>query len=917
MAVGRRPGGVARRLLGPTGWPTRLAFVIGTAAVACATRPQLGPVGQWDLAPVDLRLDPWWLDAAAVRTPTDAAYAAGLWLWAIGLGWLVARTLLRLAVRWRYDVGDTVADNDAAADRDASAKPVGERARAASGDGHLKSRDREGVEQSNGSVLATGTTTKSSSDTDAPSHDMMSRAGVTSQLGPAFSTPGPAGRPLDPTRSTAPLPDGRGSLNAQPSGRLADAGMARRRLRRPAQRRSNRPNAATFVAFCGLAVATVACVLVGWPYRVGQRAAAEYRDVASRNPSGRPPSPQLTTLGLVRPPLMQGRPDRDRRVLAAAVHQSSEPQVRLAALAMTSELLPEALGDAARDGSRWEADPTVLEWHVRLMGVLGDPELVGVTRRLLWSPDLRLRTASLDAIRIAADADRVGDDWEVRFATRPRVGVSRRSASGTRTSGGQIVTFGSNDSLVLGKPRHAGPTSSFPDDVLRRVTELLADGADDDEREAAARAALRPNPGSDGGSVERRMRVAEWGVRQDPDPAAGTDPRIPPFIPRYDGAAEVFFGPTIPAWQAAQKSAVQFTVDAPTAVSLVVQVRKGLVTSARPKPDDYSFAAKSFFRWQSGVMVSNLGSDRGFIDIAALYGWGGPALTTAVPAFAECRMFPPYLAASLPGAPERPAAVTFVKSGGWDCDAIGFRWDTLIVTPERRPWMSPPALPPNPKFAWWSRLRDVPCSWVSSRGEAERFLYYDGPTLLPPPVRVRAAGAGVLTVEPADDPRTTGDEERADGAGTPGIEAMTQTARKGRRRERRGMWVEVRPADAAGGGSTGRGPAVSAEVVPVPAAGKPPPSPTHTLGTGRRLVGPAAEAELRAWVVDAGLTGPEADGMMAAWHEAFFAKPGRRFVLLLSAVDYDSLCPLQVRPTPTEMARVGLVWTKLPAAAGE
>ena len=42
--------------------------------------------------------------------------------------------------------------------------------------------------------------------------------------------------------------------------------------------------------------------------------------------------------------------------------------------------------------------------------------------------------------------------------------------------------------------------------------------------------------------------------------------------------------------------------------------------------------------------------------------------------------------------------------------------------------MTPPMVPPDPQFGWWSRLRDVPCSWVANRGEAERFLYYDGPT---------------------------------------------------------------------------------------------------------------------------------------------------------------------------------------------
>ena len=68
--------------------------------------------------------------------------------------------------------------------------------------------------------------------------------------------------------------------------------------------------------------------------------------------------------------------------------------------------------------------------------------------------------------------------------------------------------------------------------------------------------------------------------------------------------------------------------------------------------------------------------------------------------------------------------------------AAGFRWQTLFVAPEKPDWMK---LEPvqDPQFAWWERLRDVNCSWVDNRGESERFLYYDGPTELPSPVRVR------------------------------------------------------------------------------------------------------------------------------------------------------------------------------------
>jgi len=193
----------------------------------------------------------------------------------------------------------------------------------------------------------------------------------------------------------------------------------------------------------------------------------------------------------------------------------------------------------------------------------------------------------------------------------------------------------------------------------------------------------------------------------------------------------------------------------------------------------------------------------------------------------------------------------------------------------------------------------VPCAWVSSRGECERFVYYDGPSLDGPPVSVEAKGRGELVISSAaaNGNVPSGAESRRDLAGELTLNPVDQTARKGRRGERRGMLVDVRNG------------MVSAGIVPVPSGARPPPAPLFTIGLGERPSVP--ESTLREWIIDAGLSAAEADGMMACWRERFFKKEGRRFILLMSAADYDSLCPIQIKPTPTEMARVGLVWTEL------
>jgi hypothetical protein len=62
-----------------------------------------------------------------------------------------------------------------------------------------------------------------------------------------------------------------------------------------------------------------------------------------------------------------------------------------------------------------------------------------------------------------------------------------------------------------------------------------------------------------------------------------------------------------------------------------------------------------------------------------------------------------------------------------------------------------------------------------------------------------------------------------------------------------------------------------------------------------------------------GLTKSEADGLVSCWRRVFFQTPGRRYLHLMSAQDYDDLCPLTVRPEPSERVRVGVLWFELPS----
>jgi hypothetical protein len=82
------------------------------------------------------------------------------------------------------------------------------------------------------------------------------------------------------------------------------------------------------------------------------------------------------------------------------------------------------------------------------------------------------------------------------------------------------------------------------------------------------------------------------------------------------------------------------------------------------------------------------------------------------------------------------------------------------------------------------------------------------------------------------------------------------------------------------------------------------------------LEGEAVVERLRQMLTTYGLTAPEAEGLIDAWAPQFFHTEGRRLLLRMSPADYARQCPMQVRPTPTEVVRLGLVLTEFDPKAG-
>jgi hypothetical protein len=249
--------------------------------------------------------------------------------------------------------------------------------------------------------------------------------------------------------------------------------------------------------------------------------------------------------------------------------------------------------------------------------------------------------------------------------------------------------------------------------------------------------------------------------------------------------------------------------------------------------------------------------------------------------------------------------------------AAGVVWQNVIVTPEKQTWTKLAKIPVGSRFAWWERLRKVPSCWVSNRGESERFLYYDGPTDADSPVRATLKGnvlsftSETIDYETNQWTTTAVGRQQSQGVFSPGI-------------KRTSLFVEVTGQRVTGQRVTGKrvtGKRVTGKRV------------TGKRVTGKRVTGqlmrladgpqdvdlqPAAKIEgsdidvvLLNICVNYGLTKEEAIGMIDVWRPQFFETDGRRLLTIMDKQDYDQLCPLHMRPEPTELVRLGIVLTEL------
>lgn len=583
-----------------------------------------------------------------------------------------------------------------------------------------------------------------------------------------------------------------------------------------------------------ISLVTVLGIGSGWPYRAGQRwawmAINSPPGIAAKPPHGLSQDEQIVALHCT---ILNG-PSRKSKVAAIKI---------LISTASLSDGLPIILDAIAR-----ESDSEVKVLETRLLGFAGTPSSVEKLLTLMEDSDPAVREAAADSL-----------------------GIIHHPAWPQRPGRSDIRTIASDPPIVPWR----GPSAIGPQYFTRARAALertLTGGATSGERHAAARALAHwPHKTYD-------LRYAEWGVFMADAKGKMQFVReqlaeIPPFVhrignPANDMQPDVHYLP-MPVW----KPVIHLTADKPIAVDLEVSILDGRPWVVYPRFADFVFIEGQPQRSEyGGSVLIPARSNPSAATKPGIVNQLGPLDPTDMPTIANLGEGYPWLSPHHRvydwwNGSHPPSSLSGL--GG-----VGVLWQGLIVTPTRLDWMQPAAVPADPRFAWWNRLRQVDSSWVSSQNESERFLYYDGPTLVTPPI--------IVTATP-DRLNFSGPQYTNYQWETPAPKAHIRT----------GLYIDV---------CANRVAWHWFELLPqgdVPRKT----SQSHPSTT-------SLETQFLEQLRSRGLNHSEAQAMTEIWSDRFFKTPGQRFLLFMTQRDYDFICPMTMRPAPTSVTRVGIQWTE-------
>ena len=417
-----------------------------------------------------------------------------------------------------------------------------------------------------------------------------------------------------------------------------------------------------------------------------------------------------------------------------------------------------------------------------------------------------------------------------------------------------IATGPIRDQAHVGVVDHFAVNDRLNNSYRERLNDIMLHGKSAEERIAAARAMVAWPP------KNYKLRYAEWGLWLDVEGQLKLSKalleEIPPFVHQTGNPLDSFLNRISPP-AIGYKPVVHLTASQAMAVDLEVIYFQGRPWYAYPRADDFNLNFSD-----NGVAGS---------ELAKLN-------TDSLDVLTNTREGYPWL---LPLHRKHTGHRTSEKILG-----LGLRWQSLIVSPEKQSWINAPDTTDNPKYQWWKNLRDVDCSWISSCGESEKFLFYDGPTLAKSPLKIELNDSK-LKVSP---------QQLFERPIPVYLGASTMSERGQAKPTRMGFFIEVDDQGVA------KGQVLELE------NGKDSVLDLNELSD--LAGGPLKEIEVRetllSYLHSAGLKIDEANGLLNSWQTPFFESPGRRVIYFLTPHEYDLMVRMNCRPAPTETIRVGL-----------
>lgn len=419
------------------------------------------------------------------------------------------------------------------------------------------------------------------------------------------------------------------------------------------------------------------------------------------------------------------------------------------------------------------------------------------------------------------------------------------------------------------------PVKKYPAAIEARLRSILASRSEPSLRDACSMALSETAHGRVEG-----FRFAEWGVWSEGKNSLTSPEQViadlPPFVHRSEVLVQTLRERHKPRGGVINKPVIFMRSPTPLAVDLRILFAKGRPWTFYPEITQYLIGISS-----ETALADDSEITPPWITVPNSSDLGSP---TRLNADSELeRRYDYDIAPWLKPQTDRRG----LGRHPFSIASVGVRWNGLRVGDGIE---HEPRLEPVEPDHWWRHLRAVPSQSVSIRGEREKFLFYDGST----------SADGPLLTAWTDDQRNTialRPRSLSDYDALRSVRGFHDTLRHHDRADHAmpgAFVIHVMPSGRCRGQIIGpiefSNPGIQLQLPALP--------------LNRELL----RAQMSAKLQDLGLTEPESESLLLTWQREFLDAPGTRVLTILPEWLYDRLLPAQIKPRPTEIVRVGIVW---------